>query len=155
VEVYGLWYPPTRDTTKISLRVTLDGAIVRRDPIIGRQNERYQNLLLFDASNLLPTDHTLTLTVDGTSQLFILDYIVYSPSFTTMRDMPDLSRGYRGCATQDDGSSIPVGLIVGVVLGVFFSALLIIIGVWRWNRRRNRRLNHPEIQLKEGPTSTQ
>ncbi|TEB27335.1 hypothetical protein FA13DRAFT_1816449 [Coprinellus micaceus] len=142
IDVYGLWYPPSRDMTKISIHTTIDGATVRRDPIIAHQNERYQNLLLFTASDLLPTDHTLTLTVSDTSQLVILDYIVYSPSFTRMRDMPDLSGGYKGCAkaAEDNGDSIPVGLIVGVVLGLFVFGLLAIVGVWRWNRRRNRRI---------------
>lgn len=147
IDVYGIWYPPNRDATKTSVRATLDGALQPLEPIIGRQNERYQNLLLFTASDLLPTDHTFTLTADGAAQVLILDYIVYSPSFTRIRDMPDLSMGYIGCskATLDEGSSIPMGTIVGVVLGMFAFAVLTIIGVWRWKRKRPRRVSTPSM----------
>ncbi|KAF6759238.1 hypothetical protein DFP72DRAFT_150677 [Ephemerocybe angulata] len=149
VDVYGIWYPSTLSSAKVTLHATLDGTL--QSPSdgtqpVGRENEKYQNFLLFSSPALTPAVHTLTITVQGTPMLFILDYITYTPAFATLGEMPvrDIEKGYRGCMGRKEAKMLPVGLIVAVVLGLFTVGMLVIIGVWRYSRktRARRRMGH-------------
>ncbi|KAF9446180.1 hypothetical protein P691DRAFT_777049 [Macrolepiota fuliginosa MF-IS2] len=72
------------------------------------------NYLLFSKSGLTNDPHTIMVKIIAcTNQRFSLDYITYSPSFTSGASAPALS----GPVDHSSKSHLPVGAIVGIVVG--------------------------------------
>ncbi|RXW17072.1 hypothetical protein EST38_g8782 [Candolleomyces aberdarensis] len=162
IGVVAIWFPPPTTSSSSplssfsesvisdSLYIFLDG---KPQPISSPFSQpkpfshRSQNLLVF--SQALPAaNHTLTVTYKHPSpdndiapmQYLLLDYITYTPSFSTLRDKPDLSAGYKGCTgLKIDDGEVQIGMIVGVVLGLFVLALATIGFVLWWNKKKKRR----------------
>jgi len=131
------------------------------------------NFLLFSSDSLSAGDHTLVMNITRCdSQAFIFDYITYTPSFSTLSVMPNLSPPSSGTlsttssskpastssgnGSSPTGSQVtqnpssdrspngpPTGAVVGGILGgLLLIALIIIVILWR--RRRQSRLEQTE-----------
>lgn len=122
------------------------------------------NFLFYEKDNLTPDAHTLIMNItDLQNQAFILDFIVYSPSFSSFGTIPNLTttpspESVTSAATtsgpvsstpnttsgstsiqserSDSSNDVPVGTIVGGALGGL--ALLVIIGLALLYMRRPR-----------------
>ena len=160
IDVYAIWFPPSSlatssDLVSQHLYITLDGK-PQIPAIQGRPlSDRSNNVLIYSTSSgssqgLSAGNHTLTLTYMqpesdanvALMQYLLFDYITYIPSFSSLRDRPDLSAGYKGCrGLAPDDDEVPIGLIVGVVLGLFVCALGTIGYVWWRNKKKKRRRN--------------
>jgi hypothetical protein len=95
VSIYGIfsWF----NTGMISATFTLDDQTIPQtyyvtpDDTVLIQGDA-QNFLFMSYDNLLPQDHTLIINVTRCiDQTFILDYITYTPSFSSLAEMDNLS----------------------------------------------------------------
>lgn len=83
----------------LSATYTLDGNVFPQSYPVTIASAQYLkgdaeaiNFLYFSQDNLSAGDHTLVINVtEGKNQMFILDYITYTPSFSTLATMPNLT----------------------------------------------------------------
>ncbi|KAK0214903.1 hypothetical protein IW262DRAFT_250628 [Armillaria fumosa] len=111
------------------------------------------NYLYFTKDGLEPGAHTLVCRVTNVTgnQSFVLDYIVYTPSFESLSDKPDFYSEPQASASptssnhhskhKNSGSGIPAGAIGGLVAGVVvFSVVVVTLTVIWWRGRKQRRV---------------
>ncbi|CAA7267296.1 unnamed protein product [Cyclocybe aegerita] len=94
---------------------TLDGStdaqtysVTSSSPQYVKNDAEASNFLLFSRDNLTAGDHTLVITITRCdNQDFMLDYITYAPSFSTLASMPNLPVGpvTNPDPTTSDGST--------------------------------------------------
>ena len=133
-------------------------------PQFMKKYEEKSNYILFSSSPLAAGDHTLIINITQcVNQTFILDYITYTPSFSTLASMPNLTN--LAATTFKSGSSsatssgsplsvtngsqvnqsnierkkIPISAIVGGVLGgiLFFVLIGFLLSYLRRNRTQD------------------
>lgn len=152
VSIYGIF--SWTNIGGISATYTLDGnAEFMSYPVTAGSPEHLSadgqatNFLFYEKDNLTPNAHTLIMNItDLQNQAFSLDFITYLPSFSSFVTMPNLttipSESTTATATSsptihsDSSNDVPIGAIVGGVLGGL--ALLVIIGLALVCIRRRR-----------------
>jgi hypothetical protein len=157
--VYGIF--SWDDLGVLSATYTLDGNTLPASISVTASTFEYMNdygqasnVLLFSNDTVQPGDHTLVINITQcVNQTFMLDYITYLPSFTTLATMPNLtatttSAANASTSTQPtesqatsqinnggDSRGTPIGAIVGgLVGGLAFIAILIFLLFW-WRKR--------------------
>ncbi|KAF9474030.1 hypothetical protein BDN70DRAFT_345730 [Pholiota conissans] len=97
ISVYGIF--SWANIGSISMTCTLDGVdatefypVTANSPQHVRGDLEASNFLFFNKDNLSAGAHTFVLKITGIeNQIFALDYLVYSPSFSTFANMPNLT----------------------------------------------------------------
>ncbi|KAK0466845.1 uncharacterized protein EV420DRAFT_651487 [Desarmillaria tabescens] len=110
-----------------------------------QDDENIVNVLFFQSHELGPGNHTLMCNVTD-DKSFVLDYIVYTPSFDSLSDKPYLfpqpqasvsppSPSTRGSASS---SAVPSGAIAGAVAGaiVLLAVFATLVVIWCRGRKR-------------------
>ncbi|KAK7444838.1 hypothetical protein VKT23_015156 [Stygiomarasmius scandens] len=151
VSLYGVFLGTA--TGSVDVEFNLDGQVsttrIFVSPGAPPAFDESPNYLHFGAKELTAGNHTLSANITDASgsQKFILDYILYTPSFSSLAskpnfDLPELpSSSARsgpietGPANSQTNSSAPTGAIVGGVVGGFIVILLAIILFWYQRRR--------------------
>jgi len=167
VFVYGIF--SWAQIGNLAATYTLDGTSTTKTYVVTASSPQFMkhfkeetNFILFSSDHLAATDHTLVINITQcVNQIFILDYITYSPSFSTLASMPNLTN-LSTTTTFKSGSSsatssgspfsvtnglpvnqsnierkkIPISAIVGGVVGGI--AVLVLIGFLLGYLRRNR-----------------
>ena len=127
------------------------------------------NFKLVDTGPLSPGNYTLTLTLtDCVGQTLLVDYILYTPSFSNLASMPNLTAsttqsqtttvGQTSTAPTGGGTSSPqpssktnAGAIAGgTVGGIVFLLILGALAFW-WFRRRKTSNVVPEMSAPARP----
>ncbi|KAF9051812.1 hypothetical protein BJ165DRAFT_1451466, partial [Panaeolus papilionaceus] len=124
------------------------------------------NFLYFSKEHLEAGPHILTITVTETNNvIYAFDYITYTPSFPNLSSRPDVSSLTISHSTPSSSSittpnnlvgdssrspTVPIGAIVGGILGVVALLLLVLAFFWyrrhlkmQSNRRRTLQLPKP------------
>lgn len=146
VYVYGI-HESVEGTVAVTFSV--DGST---SSFVAPKEEDTANYLYFTKDGLGPGAHTLVCNVTNVTgnQSFVLDYIVYNPSFESLSDKPYLYPQPQASASppsspshhskhKTSGSGIPAGAIAGVVAGVivFFVVVVTLSVIW-WRGRKQR-----------------
>ncbi|KAK0239270.1 hypothetical protein EDD85DRAFT_829630 [Armillaria nabsnona] len=118
---------------------------------VAPEEEATANYLFFKKDELGPGVHTLMCNVTNVTgnQSFVLDYIVYTPSFESLSEQPYLYPQPQASASppnpghhskhKTSGSGVPAGAIAGVVAGiVVFLAIVVALTVIWWRGRKQR-----------------
>lgn len=135
----------------ISLTFTLDGQSLSQNYRVQADTPQFvselgqqQNFLFYSYDFLESRNHTLVVNVTAcVNQTFAFDFLTYTPSFSTLASMPNLTQGSTGANNgwQSNGkrssTGIVVGAIAGVVLLVLFFALIFIFRRRRRSKGRN------------------
>jgi hypothetical protein len=131
---------------------TLDGTSIPQTYLVTTRSPQFvagdgeaSNYILFASDTLAAGDHILVINITQcVNQTFILDYITYTPSFSTLASMPNLTLLPTTNGSQAETKKVPIGAIVGGVLGgiLFFLLIGFLLGYLR--RRRSIDLVRPE-----------
>src|ERR1700733_11275555 len=123
--------------------------------------KQLENYLFYSNNSLSPGDHTLEIQITAcVSQTFELDYITYTPSFSTLASKPVLASPSSSQVSQDSSatasqtksatstslagsqknthSSSEAAVVGGTLGGVIALALLLLLFLWR-RRAASRR----------------
>lgn len=113
-----------------------------------KDTQEEHNFKLFDTGELQAGNHTVLLNLTAcTDQTLMVDFLTYTPSFSTLATMPNLTSSSDSAQTVSSTSSssassstkVSVGAIVGGTLGG--CALLILLGfLLFWRRNHSQRL---------------
>lgn len=163
LSVYGIF--SWANLGLLSATYSLDGDVLPESYSVTTSTFEYvndygeaSNFLLFSDDTIQPGNHTLVINVTQCiNQTFMLDYITYIPSFTTLATMPNLTGITTSAAnaststtatatsqvnTSGNHKSSPTGAIVGgVVGGLAAIAILCFLFVWLRKRRGNENDN--------------
>lgn len=158
VSVYGIfsWV----QVGSLTATYTLDGTTVPQTYSVTTRSPQFMddygeasNYILFSSETLAAGDHTLVINITQCiNQTFILDYITYAPSFSTLASMPNLTNSPTTTASSSSAPSVlangsqvshsntetkkvPIGAIVGGVGGGILIFLLVGF-LMRYLRRR-------------------
>jgi len=159
VFVYGIF--SWAQIGNLAATYTLDGISTTKTYVVTTSSPHFMkhlkeetNFILFSSDHLAATDHTLVINITQcVNQTFILDYITYSPSFSTLASMPNLtnlpttttfksgsssatSSGSPFSQSNIERKKIPISAIVGGVVGGI--VVLVLIGFLLGYLRRNR-----------------
>jgi len=167
VFVYGIF--SWSQIGNIAATYTLDGVsttetyfVTTSSPQFMKKFQEESNYILFSSDRLAARDHTLVINITQcVNQTFIFDYITYTPSFSTLASMPNLTNLPTTTAFKSSSSSatssgspfsvtngppvnhsniekkkIPISAIIGGVLGGIL--FLVLIGFLLGYLRRNR-----------------
>ncbi|KAJ7572280.1 hypothetical protein C8J56DRAFT_990919 [Mycena floridula] len=123
--------------------------------------QQQTNFLLFSTGELEAGNHTATFTLSKCdNQTFIVDYITYKPSFSSLSTMPNLTGLTFPFDVPTGGSSSPTNpslptphnpanstshiapLVAGLVGGLALLSCLILLLIW-WHRRQKNRPSIP------------
>ena len=101
-------------------------------------NDGQQSNFLFYSFDSIPAgDHTLVVNITAcVNQTFIFDYLTYTPSFSSLATMPNLTTQTSSASSSSSSKPVPIGGIVGGVLSGL--ALLFAIAAAILLLRRNR-----------------
>ncbi|KAG7445111.1 uncharacterized protein BT62DRAFT_995076 [Guyanagaster necrorhizus] len=124
-------------------------SFVSLDPMV-REDEDMVNYLFFENTRLEPGNHTLMCNVTEITgnQSFVLDYIVYAPSFVSISDKPNFFPQPGANASNPSSHSrhsasnlaISAGAIAGVVAGVTVFCFVVLALSVIWCRGGKRRI---------------
>jgi hypothetical protein len=97
ISIYGIF--SWTNIGNISVAYTLDGIVEMQSYSVTESSHQYTtadgeatNFLFFEKDAIPPGDHTLIMNItDILNQTFIFDYLVYSPSFSSLATMPNLT----------------------------------------------------------------
>ncbi|KAF8878191.1 hypothetical protein BD779DRAFT_1789301 [Infundibulicybe gibba] len=101
---------------------------------------QHQNYLLFSNDSLPAGNHSLVINVTQANGLvFAMDYITYTPSFTSLGSKPNLTQSSPSSesSSADEGPP-PTGAIIGVIIGTLV-LLCTIFALFIISRRRRRK----------------
>ena len=158
VIVYGIF--SWAQIGSLTATYTLDGTsttktyvVTTSSPQFTKKFEEETNYILFSSDPLAAGGHTLVINITQcVNQAFILDYITYTPSFSTLASMPNLtslptstfksgsssatSSGSQVNHSNIESKKIPISAIVGGVLGgiLFFVLIGFLLGYLRRKR---------------------
>ena len=168
VFVYGIF--SWAQIGNLTATYALDGTLTTEtylattsSPQFVKKFEQESNYILFSSDPLPAGDHTLVINITQcVNQIFILDYITYIPSFSTLASMPNLTNlpttTFKSTSSSETSSGspfsvanesqvnqsnierkIPIIPIVGGVLGgiLFFVLIGFLLGYLRKNRARD------------------
>ncbi|KAF8154193.1 hypothetical protein B0H34DRAFT_80479 [Crassisporium funariophilum] len=129
----------------ISLTFTLDGASLSQSyrvetdtPQFISEEGQQPNFLFYSYDFLPEGNHTLVVNVTNcVNQTFIFDYITYTPSFSTLGAMPNLTSTLPD-RSGNSSRKTSVGTIVGGIVGGIVVFLLVAGIFWTWRRRLRR-----------------
>lgn len=94
------------------------------------------NFLLFSKNDLSSGSHNILVNITAcTNQRFSIDYITYTPSFTSGNSAPTIS-ATSGTASGSPEPHFPVGAIAGIVVGAVVLMALAGLLLWCCKRRR-------------------
>ncbi len=106
------------------------------------------NFVFYSTNNLAAGAHTLSVNItDVANQAYRLDYLVYSPSFSSLAAMPNLPPGTAAAAPATitaQTSNIPkkggtrAGVIVGSTLGSLLAVVLLLVLALQFRKKRKR-----------------
>ncbi|KAF8194205.1 hypothetical protein BJ912DRAFT_924282 [Pholiota molesta] len=177
ISIYGIF--SWTNIGSISATYTIDGVpsslsypVTSSSPEHVSADKEASNFVFFDQEGLSAGPHMLVLNVtDIRNQIFILDYIVYTPSFSSQATMPDLTATSTttgsttptnlstnsNSATQTaiganqgnaQSKSTPIGAIVGGVLGGLAVLVLAVILFLYLRRQRSKGAQSPAVEQK-------
>ncbi|KAF8873758.1 hypothetical protein BD779DRAFT_1664328 [Infundibulicybe gibba] len=159
--VYGIF--SWTKTGSMSVTYTLDGvptvntySVTPTTPEYINGLRQHQNYLLFSNDSLPTGPHALVINVTKSDGLvFVMDYITYSPSFTSLDTKPDLTQtSPTSSATSSKAKSgPPVGAIVGAIIGAI-ALLAVIAAVFLVLRRRKQRHDGGERPTRITPNTS-
>ncbi|KAL0957100.1 hypothetical protein HGRIS_003193 [Hohenbuehelia grisea] len=164
VAVYGVvqWQYPGR----LSTAYIIDGSAPQYNTVSSSGDsytwEEQPNYLFFQNSSLPPGNHTLVVTVTEASDelSFILDYLLYNPSFPNLSSKPHLTANDIHAWTRPPlilpPRRVPVGAIVGAVVGGVFLLAITLFVFWRfWWRKRKppARARRPRVEIDPTPAT--
>ena len=166
VTVYGIF--SWAKIGSLTANYTLDGTSMPQTYSVTTSSPQFMqnygdefNYILFSSDTIAAGNHTLVINITQcVNQTFILDYITYTPSFSTLASMPNLtnlpttafqsgpssttSSGFPFSVTNGSQVSqsnierkkIPISAIVGGILGgsLFFLLIGFLLGYLRRNR---------------------
>ncbi|KAJ3888331.1 hypothetical protein GG344DRAFT_53855 [Lentinula edodes] len=149
IDVYGIF--EWTATGSIGIDFTLDGEttpsvlfVPTGASVSQPEAAHYQ---LFSSGNLRTGNHSLIMNitqVDG-NQTFVLDYLTYQPSFSSLSSKPNFTAsalsGSESCST-----SLPSPAIIGGVVGGVLGVVLIVALFFLLRRRRNRQAYHERVE---------
>ncbi|KJA21746.1 hypothetical protein HYPSUDRAFT_41592 [Hypholoma sublateritium FD-334 SS-4] len=151
ISVYGVF--GWENIGSISATYTLDDITTSQTYTVAADSpERTEgdatNFIFYSKNNLAPEPHTLSITITGVvNQAYRLDYLVYSPSFSSQAAMPNLPAVTVTAASATNTAQTaniprkggaPVAAIVGSTLGSVLAVLLLVALVMLFRKRRKR-----------------
>ena len=171
VSIYGIfsWF----QLGSLTATYTLDGTSTSQTYLVTTRSPQYvandgeaSNFILFSSQTLAAGDHTLVINITQcVNQTFILDYITYTPSFSTLALMPNLTgtslptttfsavpsgspssvlNGSQVSQSNIETKKTPIGAIVGGVIGGVLVVLLMGFLLGYRRRRRSSYMVGPE-----------
>ena len=168
VSIYGIfsWF----NLGSLTATYTVDGTATAQTYTVTSSSPSYLkkdgeacNFLYYSLDRLSAGDHTLIVNItEANNQIFMLDYITYTPSFTTLSSMPLLNTTSITTSTtasttastslgnpssqpsQAQSSSTPqpsptAAIVGGVIGGLAFGVFVAILGTCLFLRRRRAR----------------
>jgi len=159
IAVYGVfsWY----NLGSLTVTYSIDGSpspisvttstisVTPTSPNYLRNDGDFSNYLYFGLDSLPSGSHTLLVNItEAKNQTFMLDYITYKPSFSTLSSMPSLSNissgtTRPGASTTSSSSkpqrSVSTGAIVGGVIGGLAFVFLVLMLFLFFRRRARKR----------------
>lgn len=143
--VYGAFLRPSVSPLSYTrcLKVTLDDQPSEVQGLDFLPGYSYLYFALYTTpSEIQPGNHTVTIQVaECNGQTLIIDYVLYTPSFSTLATMPNLSGwSFPRPPTKPNRTGAIVGGVIGGLALVIFGCLLLV-----WARRR--------AKTKVGPTA--
>jgi hypothetical protein len=140
-------------TGTLSAAYTLDNATTPQIYTISKSSPEYlnddgqqSNFLFYSFDSIPAGNHTLVVNITAcVNQTFIFDYLTYTPSFSSLATMPNLTTqtSSSSSTTSSPSTHLPIGGIVGGVLGglaLLFSVVATIL-VLRRNRSKKRKVD--------------
>ncbi|KIM41816.1 hypothetical protein M413DRAFT_445030 [Hebeloma cylindrosporum] len=137
----------------ISLTFTLDGQSLSQSYRVKTDTPQFvselgqqQNFLFYSYDFLQSGNHTLVVNVtDCVNQTFAFDFLTYTPSFSTLASMPNLTQGSTGASSASQSEKSSTAIIVGGVGGaVLLIAFLSLIFIFR-KRRRSKGMKYKPV----------
>lgn len=145
-------------TGTLSATYTLDNVTTPQIYTISKQSAEYlnndgqqSNFLFYSFDSIPAGNHTLVVNITAcVNQTFIFDYLTYTPSFSSLATMPNLtttqtssssSSTIHGSSSTIAGSSIPLpyGVIIGGLLGGLVLLFAIATAILLLQRHRSRK----------------
>ncbi|KAF8869286.1 hypothetical protein BD779DRAFT_762674 [Infundibulicybe gibba] len=160
VAVFGIF--SWTNTGSLAVTYTLDGSLVVNTysvtpatPEFINGLRQHQNYLLFSNDGLSAGNHTLVINVTQVNGLvFSMDYITYTPSFSSLDLKPDLTQSLPSPSSKP--SSVDKGPPVGAIIGAIVGALVLICAVlvlFIISRRRRKENLPSKVVSPDGPYS--
>ncbi|KAK7435053.1 hypothetical protein VKT23_019861 [Stygiomarasmius scandens] len=162
VSLYGVFLGT--ETGSIDVGFNLDGQVSTKrifvSPGAPPAFDESPNYLFFSASELEAGNHTLSANITDASgsQKFVLDYILYTPSFSTLSSKPTFAlpqlpsssvgsgpvstAGSGSVDSQKGSSSAPMGAIIGGVASGIIVILLMLLTIFLIRRQRTSSRRH-------------
>jgi len=123
----------------ISLTLTLDGEptyqsyrVEANTPQFVSELGQQQNFIFYNYDFLESGDHTLIVNVtDCINQTFAFDFLTYTPTFSTLASMPNLTQGTTGGSSgyqssrKNSAGIVAGGIIGGILLVLLFASIFI------------------------------
>jgi hypothetical protein len=99
-----------------------------------------ENFLFYSYDFLQSGDHTLIVNVtDCINQTFAFDYLTYTPTFSTLATMPNLTQSTTGgSSSQSSGRKGSAGIVAGGIVGAVLLVLLAAL-IFIFRRRKKAR----------------
>ncbi|CAA7262076.1 unnamed protein product [Cyclocybe aegerita] len=148
----------------LSLTFTLDGAPLSKDFRVSSDTPQFvseigqqQNFLFHSYDFLESTDHTLVVNITQCiNQTFSFDYITYTPTFTTLADMPNLSQDGGDSNNNTGGQSSTsktstAAIVGGAVAGIIILLMMIGLAFLFRRRRKTKRSSIAKYQPRKPP----
>lgn len=143
IAIYGIF--TWSNLGLITLSFTIDGQSLSETFRVNSDTPQFlselgqqQNFLFKSFDFLSPSNHTLVVNLtDCANQTFAFDYVTFTPSFSTLATMPNLTQGLSDTSTSTSiKKSFPLGPLVGAIAG--FLILFLLGGLVFIFRRRKK-----------------
>ncbi|KAF8878195.1 hypothetical protein BD779DRAFT_1447868 [Infundibulicybe gibba] len=148
------------NTGSLAVTYTLDGSptvnthsVTPTTPEFISGLRDHQNYLLFSNDSLPAGNHALTINITQVNGLiFAMDYITYTPSFTSLDLKPNLTQPLPSPSLKPPSTDkkVPLGAIIGAIVGalVLLCTILVLFIV---SRRRRRENSPPKVVSPDSP----
>ncbi|EDR08283.1 uncharacterized protein LACBIDRAFT_327392 [Laccaria bicolor S238N-H82] len=145
--IYGImdW----NSTGTLSAAYTLDNVTTPQIYTISKSSPEYlnndgqqSNFLFYSFDSIPAGNHTLVVNITAcVNQTFIFDYLTYTPSFSSLGTMPNLTTQTSSASstTSSPSTPLPIGGIVGGVLGGLALLFAIAAIILLMRRKRSRK----------------
>lgn len=151
--IYGImdW----NSTGTLSAAYTLDNVTTPQIYTISKSSPEYlnndgqqSNFLFYSFDSIPAGNHTLVVNITAcVNQTFIFDYLTYTPSFSSLATMPNLTTQTSSASstTSSPSTPLPIGGIVGGVLGGLALLFAIAAIILLMRRKRSRKQKNDAV----------